>query len=284
MVHASGILDIVEIIYFAPALLVSLYVCYKHGFSREAGWLLLSILALVRVLGAAIGLAAEDNPSTGLITASLILGSIGSATLVAAFTGIANRIETGSGQSHLSPRSRKLVQLCGIVSIVMGIIAGTKIGSSNPEEREDSYTYIQVAAVLILVQYVATLVILSFSALNMRFIMACDRTLFFLTVAAAPFVLVRVIYTLCAAFHPTSSTFSIESTTITAVIIRAFLAVAMEIIAVTIFIAGGLLAPKVQQAQTVRSEAQEEEYQPKYQFVSGETRYQPLAFQQPNQH
>lgn len=273
MVTSSEILEIVEIIYFAPAVFVALFVCVRHGFSREAGWLSLAILSVVRAVGAALGIAATKNPSTGLITAALVLSSIGSAVLVAALTGIANRIETGSGLSHLSPKIRKYIQLIGLVAIIMGIVGGTKVADSDPDTRSDGYTFIKVSAVFILVQYLANVYLLSLSAMNMRRIIEADRRLFFAAAASCPFIFIRVVYSLCAAFDPTSSVFSTRSNSVTAVAVRAVMAIAMEIIAASFLLFGGLVAPKMQTGEVKNADAQHELLHQKG-YSSDETRYQ----------
>jgi len=246
MISSSTILNIVEIVYFGPALLASAFVCVKHGFSREAGWLLLVILSVVRIIGASMGIAATADPTnTDLVVWSLIMARVGSTLVVAALTGIVNRIDSGSGRSPLSPRMRNLIQTAGIAAVVLGIIGGIKIADSDPDTRSDGYTYTKAATMLILVQYLASIAILSFSALNMRYVLAEDRTLFFCVSVAAPFVLVRVIYSICAAFNPTASIFNPRSDTVTAIAVRAVLGVAMEIIVVSLFIFGGIKAPKI---------------------------------------
>lgn len=254
MVGSSEILDIVEIVYFGPALLAAAFVCAKHGFSREAGWLLLVILSLVRIIGASTGIAAERNPTnSGLITCSLIMGSIGSTLLVAALTGIVNRIDSGSQQSPLPARIRRLVQLGGLAAVILGIIGGINIASSDSDDRSDGYTYARAAIILVVVQYLVTIVILSFSLLHMRCILTEDRTLFFCASMASPFVLVRLIYSICATFNPASPRWSFRSDTVTAVAIRGVLEIAMEIIAVSLLISGGIKSPKIQKGE--RSEA-----------------------------
>jgi len=280
MVTKSEIVDIVEIVYFGPALVASAFVCVRHGFSRESGWLLLVILSLVRLIGASTGIAATKNPTnSGLIACSLIMSGIGSTLLVAALTGIVNRIDSGSGQSHLTPRMRRMVQLAGLAAVVLGIVGGTKIASSDPNDRSEGYTYTKAAIILVLVQYLATVAILSFSALNMRFILAGDRTLFFCASIAVPFVLVRVIYSICSAFNPTSRTFSQRSDTATAVAIRAVLAIAMEIVAVSLFIYGGIKAPKI--AKGERSEDSINMVEPKHTqqqgVVGAPPQYRPVS-------
>lgn len=245
MVGSREILDIVEIVFFAPALPLSIYICVKHGFKREAGWFLLLVLSLIRIVGAACGIAASKNDDTTLLTISLILSSVGSATLVAAFTGITNRIAEGSKGSPFSAQQRKLLQIIGIVSIVLGIVAGTKIGDSDPSTRSTGVTYLKVAVILILVQFSASCVVLGFCAMNFRHILDVDRKLFFCVSLAVPFLLVRVIYSVLSAFDFGSSTFSMLSTSITAIVVRACLGIAMEIITVYLFILAGIVSPKM---------------------------------------
>lgn len=277
MLSSSEILDIVEVIYFGPALLASVFVCVKHGFSREGGWLLLIILSLIRMIGASTGIAATEDPTdTGLVICSLIMASTGSTLIVATLTGIVNRVDSGSGRSSLPPRVRKWLQLMGLAAVILGIVGGTKTASSDSDTRSDGYTYTQAAVILILVQYLASTAILSFSAFNMRYILDGDRTLFFCASMAAPFVLVRVIYSICAAFNPTSSNLSLRSDTTAAIVIRAVLGIAMEIIAVSLFIIGGLKAPKIQKGERTEGDmVMDESKLPQEHGVVGQAPHRP---------
>lgn len=260
MPTASEVLEIVEIIYFAPALPVSLYVCFRHGFSRETGWIFLSLLCAIRVAGAATAIAANRNSTTGLVTAAFVLASIGSTFLVAALSAIVNRIETGSQQSHLPARVRRYLQIIGLLAIILGSYGGSEVASSDSETQSSGYTYVKVAILLILVQYLASIFILSCSARHIRAVKDSDRKLFFAACAASPLVLIRIIYSTCVAFEPTSTTFSLRSTTVTAVAVRAILAVAMEIVAATVLLLGGMLAPKMIRAQQPLEDDPKEEY------------------------
>lgn len=259
MVTKSEVLDIIEIVFFAPALPISLYVCYKQGFGRDSGWILLTLLSLVRVVGAAIGIAATQNPTSDLITAALVLSSIGSTFLVAAFSGLVNRVETGAQQTRIPPRIRKLLQLVALVAVILGIVGGTKVSSSDPDNQADGYTYIKASAILILIMFLASMLILSASILHMRAVKAGDRKIFYASIIGAPFVLVRVIYTICSAFDHTSTTFSSRSDTTSAVIVRGIMAIAMEIVAAAIFLVAGILSPKMEQPSKLSSEHQLQE-------------------------
>ena len=254
MVSSTEALDIVEIVLFIPAFLVSIFVCVKHGFSREAGWLLITILATVRIIGGATGVAGERENNTGLLIASLVLNGIGSATLVGAITGVVNRIDTGSGLSRLPPRIRKFVQIFALASVVLGSLAGSKVASSDPDTRNEGYTYLKVAVILIFLQLLVTTYILAVQFLKIHKVLDSDRRLAMIAAAALPFVFVRSIYSICAAFDPTSPTFSTRSHTLTAVILRGVLGIAMEIIATALLLLGGMIAPSMKKDTAARSE------------------------------
>jgi len=278
MFTKSEVLDIIELIYFVPALPLTVYIAYKHGFSREAGWFLLIILSLVRVLGASTGIAATISPSTGLIETSYVMSGIGSTLLVAALTGIVNRINDGTGRSPLSPRQMKLLQLISLAAVVLSIVGGTDIASSSSNTQASGHTFSKVATILILVQFLATAGIAALVFVSFRYVNAGDKRLFLFALAAMPFVLVRVIYSICSAFDYHSSNFSLTSTTIAAVVLRACLGVAMEIVATTIFIIGGLLAPKMQVPQNQRDDLTVQ--QPHYKYETIDTNE--ISYQLPN--
>lgn len=269
MVNGSEIIDIVEIAYFAPALPLSIYICVKHGFSREAGWLLITILSIIRIVGASCGVAAARNYDQTLVEVSMIMSSIGSATLVAVFTGITNRIADGSKGSPLSSQQRRLLQIIGIVAIVLGIVGGTKISETNT-----SSSYLKAAVILILVQFLASCFVLGSCAIHFRHILDVDRKLFFCVAFATPFLFVRVIYSILSAFDSHSSTFSLLSTAVVAIVVRACLAVAMEIISVSLFLLGGLVAPKMSKGQrSTEATPSIDSAQAKEQYIAPNTQY-----------
>ena len=47
---ARGYIAIVEIIIYIPILLVGLFLSFRHGFKRQAGWIMLVILSISEIL------------------------------------------------------------------------------------------------------------------------------------------------------------------------------------------------------------------------------------------
>lgn len=90
--NSHGDLAIVELIFYTPALALALWVAGRHGFGRQAGWIFLAVLTLVRIIGSAMLLASEHKPSTALITGAAILDGVGISPLLLAMLGILKRM------------------------------------------------------------------------------------------------------------------------------------------------------------------------------------------------
>ena len=87
------ILNIIEIVFYAPVLVVSVLVCAKHGFARSGGYFFMLILALLRLIGASTGIASVNDPTnSSLIVCSLVCSAIGLSPLMLAVLGFQNRL------------------------------------------------------------------------------------------------------------------------------------------------------------------------------------------------
>jgi hypothetical protein len=91
MITKTEGLAIAVIIYYTIALPFAVRVAMKHGFGRHAGWLYLVIMPVVRIVGAALTIAAVQKPSTGLLTAAGVFSAIGLGPLLLALVGIVKR-------------------------------------------------------------------------------------------------------------------------------------------------------------------------------------------------
>lgn len=90
-------LDIAELIYYAPALIIAGIVCWRQGLGKSArSWLILFALAEVRIVGSALLLAASQNPTSPnvstLLTVAAIMNSFGSSFLIQVIIGILKRV------------------------------------------------------------------------------------------------------------------------------------------------------------------------------------------------
>lgn len=86
------ILDIIDLIYFAPALGLTIWICVKHGFGRQLGWFYLIILSLLRLIAGSTGIVNAHSPSRSATQATTVTYSVGLAPLILALMGILKRL------------------------------------------------------------------------------------------------------------------------------------------------------------------------------------------------
>jgi uncharacterized membrane protein (DUF485 family) len=233
-------LYIVEIIYYVPALLVTLYVTKKHGYGRQLGWIYLVILGLLRLIGAGTGIAAIHDPTEGLIECSTITFSVGLSPLLLALLGILKRLSEGMKGQGIPPKIFRLSHIPIIVGLVLAITAGTKEYDPNPSTRNDGYTYAKIAIMLFLAGYLILVAITLITFGKQRHILEGERRLAVAALISLPFIAVRLIYSIITAFDHDASAFSIVSTSKTAVIVQSIMSTLMEFIVVGIYLAAGL--------------------------------------------
>ena len=93
MPSPSESLNIAELAIYLPFLFLTLFVVFRHGIHRQSGWIYLAIFCLIRIIGAALGIAAEKNPSNvSDLEWSAILGSVGISPLLLASLGLLKRM------------------------------------------------------------------------------------------------------------------------------------------------------------------------------------------------
>jgi hypothetical protein len=91
-IGTSGIVSIVELIVYIPALIAAIFVCSRHGLHRASGWIYTVILCVVRIAGAVCQLLTYSNQSEGLLKATVIIDSIGISPLLLATLGVISRL------------------------------------------------------------------------------------------------------------------------------------------------------------------------------------------------
>jgi hypothetical protein len=256
------ILNIVELVYYGPALLLALWIINKHGMGRQSGWIYLAILAVVRIVGAATGIAANSNPSQGLIETSDIAYSVGLSPLFLAWLGVIKRVNEGMHVHSIPPRLINLVHLPIIAGLILGIIGGMKLFDTNPASVNTGITYTKIAIILFILTLIALAAITAFTLMRIRHVMDGEKRLVFACLAVIPFLLVRIIYSIIVDFDRSSTIFSFLSTRTAAVVVQGVMSVAMEFIVVLIFLTAGFVTPAIPRSM-VQSQQNETKMQPR---------------------
>uniref|UniRef100_A0A093Y042 DUF7702 domain-containing protein n=1 Tax=Talaromyces marneffei PM1 TaxID=1077442 RepID=A0A093Y042_TALMA len=191
-IDANQIVSVVEIVVYVPALLLSLIVCNRHGFSRSSGWYYTFTLSLIRIIGDVLLLLTYSNTSTGLLIAAVIFDHIGLTPLLLATLGMLSRFTTTS----ITIKYFRLVQLAVVVGAVLGIVGAEQASSSS---SPSAMTYI---AVLCYVAAYAVIVLVFCLALpfTREHIRDAERALAPAIGLALPLVLVRLAYQVLVVF------------------------------------------------------------------------------------
>ena len=83
---------IAEIVVYTPTLIASILVTLRHGWRRASGWTYLTILCVLRIAGAVCWMLTYHYTSSGLLTTSLTLESVGISPLLLATLGLLSRL------------------------------------------------------------------------------------------------------------------------------------------------------------------------------------------------
>jgi len=243
MLSPYGKASIAILTYFVIALPIAIYVCIRQGFGRQLGWFYLVTLPIVRIVGAATRLAAEEGKTNnaGLYTAAAICSSIGLIPLLLTFMGMMKRVNDGMRPTHITsniaPKIFRLTHLMAIVALPFAILAGVDSipGNSN---LSNAITYRKVSAILFLLVAIINVAFALLLALNIRETWEGDRIIVWCSNAASPFLIVRVAYTVLLAFdkNPTFNWASVD------IYVQAFMQILMEFIVFALLCTAGLMA------------------------------------------
>jgi len=235
---------------YVPILIVSFLVAYRHGFSRRAGWVLLVVLSIIRIIGGSMHIAAEETRpiSTGLFIGYTILESVGVSPLLVATVGFLGTIKEGAfdGEKRLA-RGLRLMGILGVVGAALNIGGGSQASATNPNNGSDLR---HVGVILYVALYGLILAVLFYFWINKDLILKHRRSLMLGISAAIPFLGIRVLYSVLSSFAPQS--YGGQSTTTSA--LSRFnssgpfgywlgMSVLTEIATVIIYMITGLLTP-----------------------------------------
>lgn len=241
-----------EIAFYAPALCLSLFVCYRQGFSKNLGWFYLVLISILRIIGASCTLyiVTQKNLSPGLLETVAITSAIGLAPLLLVLLGFLERIHQRMGTKGLPLYVFRPIHLVSLVTLILGIVGG--VDKSEADTQQTGTTLIKVASILFLVIYLSLAAISILTATRKSHVQYAEHTLSLISIIVLPFVLVRVIYTVTVSFGTSGSIFNAVSPNVW---IQAFMMFCMEAICVTLYVCAGILTPKQTALETHSSKS-----------------------------
>ncbi|KAI0473759.1 hypothetical protein GGR56DRAFT_648839 [Xylariaceae sp. FL0804] len=251
LTEQNGI-SIAEIIYYVPAGAIGVFLAVRHGFGRNAGWLYLVILSLMRIVGASLELATISQPkNTGLYIGAGTLQSVGLSPLVLVTVALVNRLLAGikrtNGKAILDPRILRLVQIVVVVGLILSIRGGTDAGSDFADTgMYKTNTLIHIGVALTIVAYVLLVLATLITAANYGSVEDGEKRLLIAVGLSLPFILVRIAYSAETAYgtNPDFNTLTGNPS------ITLGMAIIMEMIVVAIVESFGLTLKKVPKEQS----------------------------------
>jgi hypothetical protein len=142
------------------------------------------------------------------------------------------------GSVRVPPRAFQLTHVITLVGLIMAIVSGTDLASSNPKDINSAKTYRKASAALLLVSLLLSSIMVIFLASRARKVIPGDRVIVHCVVGALPFLFMRVAYTMLVAFdksiNPLAPNIWEES----------FMQILMEMLVYSLFLVAGVRASK----------------------------------------
>ncbi|KAH7309940.1 hypothetical protein BKA65DRAFT_442032 [Rhexocercosporidium sp. MPI-PUGE-AT-0058] len=238
-IDKHGDVSIAELIVFIPCVFLGIAVCLRQGFKRTAGWIFVVILSVIRVAGAVCQLLTYNNPTEGLIKATLILDSIGLAPLLLTVLGMLSRLIEWINPSMQNPKINskvfRIVQLVIGVSLILGILGVTAPSSQAANGTFTPPTISKVGITLNILVFIVLTTIFILSLPHSSALPHSEQPLRIYIPVALVAIFVRVLYAmLCIFVH--NSTFSLFNGSI---VTNVLMAIVEEFFVVIITIALG---------------------------------------------
>lgn len=83
---------VIQLFFFIIYLAFGFVICWRHGFRRSEGWVILVTFSILRILGASFQLASINNPTRSIYGGALICEGIGLAPLTLLNIGLFVRV------------------------------------------------------------------------------------------------------------------------------------------------------------------------------------------------
>ncbi|THH28285.1 hypothetical protein EUX98_g5908 [Antrodiella citrinella] len=194
---------------YVPFLAIAAVLTLRHGFSRQAGWVLLVIVSLIRIVGSATHIASELAKQTteGLVITYVVLDAAGLSPLLIATLGFLGTVAQGSFDHRpLVPRALRLLGLVGTAAIALIAAGGATVATaSSPSDLTQGATLRHAGAILYAVLYAFIFAVHIYFYIGFEIILPHRRTLLVGISAALPFLLVRVVFSVLSAYAPAAA-------------------------------------------------------------------------------
>lgn len=246
--------SILKLVIYTSYLFASIYVCTRMGFMKGSGWIYLSIFCTLRIIGASAQLASIGNHSTTTYTIAAVCDAIGITPLLLASLGIISRAYYSMLNSPWKGMlfSMTILRIPQLITTVAGILCIVGATSASTIQDFTKESTVHIGVILYIVSYVILLILtITACALYLKS-RSGEKALVLAVLAALPFLLIRLLYSLIACFAHNASNFNFVTGSVA---INLVMAVLEEIVVVAIYTITGIKQEVVPQEQQQASQA-----------------------------
>jgi hypothetical protein len=224
MISTPEAIAIAELCIYAPIFPLIFIIVLRHGFKRQSGWIYLAIFCIVRIAGAALKILSSEHPlSIDDAEWAAILQSVGLSPLLLATMGLLKRVtdlvttrvrsegtniamkgtvgKIGNliaGRASAASLRSRIIQLSR-VPIVIGLVFCI-VGGTDRGDVKKGTTFTKVGIVIFLVFYIVLAILVAVTARDVSNAPRGEKRLYWVIVAAIPFLGVRLLWSLIAVF------------------------------------------------------------------------------------
>ncbi|KAL9045551.1 MAG: hypothetical protein Q9214_001422 [Letrouitia sp. 1 TL-2023] len=235
-------LAIAELVFYIPALNIAVFVCFRHGRGRFGPWFFIGNLALIRIVGGILSIVANNNHDLSLIITAAVLNGVGLSLLLLSMLSMLKRVNEGIASGGIPALIFNLLHIPIIVATALAAYGSIKLYGEDVSKHETGRNISRVGIVIFVLVFVFFVVLNAYTFLRSSSVRPGEKRILLATGASLPFIAVRIVYTLLAYFVTGSNTFSLRNGSIA---VQAAMGVAEEWVTVILYLAAGILAPKI---------------------------------------
>ncbi|KAL9598447.1 MAG: hypothetical protein Q9219_004483 [cf. Caloplaca sp. 3 TL-2023] len=230
-----------QVIIYAFLLPITLFVTHRQGLFRSLGFLYLSVFCCLRVAGAGLGVASEDDRrNRDNLVWSEILGSVGIGPLLLAGFGLLSRVNMNSKpRSDFRIYAMQVLHLPAVIALALAVVGGVRLSASGGSTQHSGKEFAQAGISIFMAVFGMYLILGILTLAAFRAVRQSERCILYGILLVAPFLFLRILYAMLAVFRD-NDTFGIVNGNPMA---QLGMGIIEEMIIVIIYDGVGIIAP-----------------------------------------
>ncbi|ESZ99552.1 hypothetical protein SBOR_0117 [Sclerotinia borealis F-4128] len=253
-----------EIVAYAIALPIAIFVIFSQGFKKKLGWVYLGLFSTIRIAGAIYQIRSIHNPENTSDTEwSIILQSVGISPLFMATFGLLSRTtdlisgyaradtyEMQNGGDYKASRTKSsssrscfilLMHIPTMIALALCIVGGIREFSDSSSKISSGKTLTKIGIAIYVVVYIVQIFLVIITFKDYYKVPAGNARVFWAVVLANPFLAVRLFYSVMSAFTSIKSFSILDGSPL----VRLFVAIIEEFVVVILYLLAGVTAPRL---------------------------------------